>query len=93
VLTGSRPGQQFPDGAGEGVPPVLEFPELSWSPDDTPARAPLRILDPANGLAPGDPARMAAAIISTSCSPTNSPPPRAHLPGDRRPLAYQLAQP
>jgi NAD(P)-dependent dehydrogenase (short-subunit alcohol dehydrogenase family) len=33
--------------------------------DDTPARAPLRILDPANGLAPGDPARMAAAIISS----------------------------
>jgi NAD(P)-dependent dehydrogenase (short-subunit alcohol dehydrogenase family) len=33
--------------------------------DETPARAPLRILDPANGLAPGDPARMAAAIITS----------------------------
>ena len=33
--------------------------------DDTPARAPLRILNPANGLAPGDPARMAAAIIAS----------------------------
>jgi NAD(P)-dependent dehydrogenase (short-subunit alcohol dehydrogenase family) len=33
--------------------------------DGTPARAPLRILDPANGLAPGDPARMAAAIIAS----------------------------
>ncbi len=33
--------------------------------DDTPARAPLRILDPANGLAPGDPARMAAAMIAS----------------------------
>ena len=33
--------------------------------DKTPARAPLRILDPANGLAPGDPARMAAAIITS----------------------------
>ena len=33
--------------------------------DDTPARGPLRILDPANGLAPGDPARMAAAIIKS----------------------------
>jgi len=33
--------------------------------DNTPARAPLRILDPANGLAPGDPARMAAAMIAS----------------------------
>lgn len=33
--------------------------------DDTPARGPLLILDPANGLAPGDPARMAAAIIKS----------------------------
>lgn len=33
--------------------------------DETPARAPLRILDPANGLAPGDPTRMAAAIITS----------------------------
>jgi hypothetical protein len=34
--------------------------------DDSPARGPLRILDPANGLAPGDPARMAAAIIASA---------------------------
>jgi hypothetical protein len=33
--------------------------------DNTPARAQLRILDPANGLAPGDPTRMAAAIIAS----------------------------
>jgi NAD(P)-dependent dehydrogenase (short-subunit alcohol dehydrogenase family) len=34
--------------------------------DDSPARVPLRMLDPVNGLAPGDPARMAAAIIATA---------------------------
>jgi NAD(P)-dependent dehydrogenase (short-subunit alcohol dehydrogenase family) len=34
--------------------------------DNTPARAPLRILDLASGLAPGDPARMAAAIIASA---------------------------
>jgi NAD(P)-dependent dehydrogenase (short-subunit alcohol dehydrogenase family) len=33
--------------------------------DNTPARAPLRILDPASELAPGDPARMAAAMIAS----------------------------
>jgi NAD(P)-dependent dehydrogenase (short-subunit alcohol dehydrogenase family) len=33
--------------------------------DETPARAPLRILDPAHGLAPGDPVRMAAAMIAS----------------------------
>jgi NAD(P)-dependent dehydrogenase (short-subunit alcohol dehydrogenase family) len=33
--------------------------------NDTPARGPLRILDPANGLAPGDPARMAAVMIAS----------------------------
>ncbi len=33
--------------------------------DDTPAHAFMRMLDPANGLAPGDPARMAKAIIAT----------------------------
>jgi len=33
--------------------------------DKTPARAPLRILDPAGGLAPGDPTRMAAAMIAS----------------------------
>jgi NAD(P)-dependent dehydrogenase (short-subunit alcohol dehydrogenase family) len=33
--------------------------------DDNPARAPLHMLDPANGLAPGDPARMAAAMIAS----------------------------
>ncbi len=33
--------------------------------DTTPAHAFLRMLDPANGLAPGDPARMAARIIES----------------------------
>jgi len=33
--------------------------------DKSPARAPLRILDPAAGPAPGDPARMAAAMIAS----------------------------
>jgi NAD(P)-dependent dehydrogenase (short-subunit alcohol dehydrogenase family) len=33
--------------------------------DGTPARGPLRILDPAGPPAPGDPARMAAAIIAS----------------------------
>jgi NAD(P)-dependent dehydrogenase (short-subunit alcohol dehydrogenase family) len=33
--------------------------------DDTPAHSFLRMLDPANGLAPGDPARMAARIIAS----------------------------
>jgi hypothetical protein len=33
--------------------------------DSTPAHAFLRMLDPKNGLAPGDPARMAAGIISS----------------------------
>ncbi len=33
--------------------------------DDNPAHGFLRMLDPANGLAPGDPARMAAAIIAS----------------------------
>ncbi|KPC55401.1 SDR family oxidoreductase [Amantichitinum ursilacus] len=33
--------------------------------DGTPAHAFLRMLDPANGLAPGDPARMAARIIES----------------------------
>jgi len=34
--------------------------------DATPAHAFLRMLDPANGLAPGDPARMAARIIESA---------------------------
>ena len=34
--------------------------------DDTPAHAFLRMLDPNNGLAPGDPARMAARIIESA---------------------------
>jgi NAD(P)-dependent dehydrogenase (short-subunit alcohol dehydrogenase family) len=34
--------------------------------DDTPAHAFQRMLDPANGLAPGDPARMAARIIESA---------------------------
>jgi NAD(P)-dependent dehydrogenase (short-subunit alcohol dehydrogenase family) len=33
--------------------------------DDTPAHSFLKMLDPANGLAPGDPARMAARIIES----------------------------
>ena len=33
--------------------------------DDTPAHGFLRMLDPVNGLAPGDPARMAARIIES----------------------------
>ena len=33
--------------------------------DDTPAHSFLRMLDPRNGLAPGDPARMAARIIGS----------------------------
>jgi short chain dehydrogenase len=34
--------------------------------DGTPAHGFLALLDPANGLAPGDPARMAAAIITSA---------------------------
>jgi hypothetical protein len=33
--------------------------------DDTPAHSFLRMLDPESGLAPGDPARMAARIIES----------------------------
>jgi hypothetical protein len=33
--------------------------------DQTPAHSFLRMLDPKNGLAPGDPARMAARIIES----------------------------
>jgi len=33
--------------------------------DSTPAHSFLKMLDPANGLAPGDPARMAARIIAS----------------------------
>jgi hypothetical protein len=33
--------------------------------DQTPAHSFLRMLDPGNGLAPGDPARMAARIIES----------------------------
>ncbi|MFE5309850.1 SDR family oxidoreductase [Isoptericola sp. NPDC056605] len=39
--------------------------ELMNAYDDTPAHAFLAMLDPANGLAPGDPARMAARIIES----------------------------
>jgi NAD(P)-dependent dehydrogenase (short-subunit alcohol dehydrogenase family) len=39
--------------------------ELLPAYDDTPAHSFLKMLDPANGLAPGDPARMAAAIITS----------------------------
>ncbi len=38
--------------------------ELLPAYNDTPAHSFLKMLDPANGLAPGDPARMAAAIIT-----------------------------
>jgi NAD(P)-dependent dehydrogenase (short-subunit alcohol dehydrogenase family) len=40
--------------------------ELAPAYDDTPARAFLAILDPANDPAPGDPARMAARIIESA---------------------------
>ena len=39
--------------------------DLSPVYDDTPAHGFLSMLDPANGLAPGDPARMAAAMIAS----------------------------
>ena len=39
--------------------------ELLPAYDDNPAHSFLRMLDPGNGLAPGDPARMAAAIIAS----------------------------
>jgi hypothetical protein len=39
--------------------------ELMPEYDNPPAHSFLRMLDPANGLAPGDPARMAAAIIAS----------------------------
>jgi hypothetical protein len=38
---------------------------LSSGSDDTPAHSFQKMLDPANGLAPGDPARMAAAMIAS----------------------------
>jgi hypothetical protein len=34
--------------------------------DQTPAQSVLRVLDPKNGLAPGDPVRMAARIIESA---------------------------
>jgi NAD(P)-dependent dehydrogenase (short-subunit alcohol dehydrogenase family) len=40
--------------------------ELMPAYDDNPAHSFLRMLDPKNGLAPGDPARMAAAIIASA---------------------------
>jgi hypothetical protein len=47
--------------------------------DQTPAHSFLRMLDPKNGLAPGDPARMAARIIeSVDVSP--APPPQTSHP-------------
>jgi NAD(P)-dependent dehydrogenase (short-subunit alcohol dehydrogenase family) len=49
---------EFRYGSAQIAPKMPEY-------DNTPTRAPLRILDPANGLAPGDPARMAAAIIAS----------------------------
>ncbi len=39
--------------------------ELLPADDNTPAHSFLWMLDPKNGLAPGDPARMAAAIINS----------------------------
>ena len=49
---------EFRYGSAQLAKPMPEY-------DKTPARTPLRILAPANGLAPGDPARMAATMIAS----------------------------
>jgi NAD(P)-dependent dehydrogenase (short-subunit alcohol dehydrogenase family) len=49
---------EFRSGSAQVAEPKPEY-------DGTPARTPLRILDPAAPPAPGDPARMAAAIIAS----------------------------
>jgi hypothetical protein len=56
---------EFRYGSAQAVTKMPEY-------DDTPARTPLRILDPANGPAPSDPARMAAVMIE---SVDREPPP------------------
>jgi hypothetical protein len=50
---------QFRYGSARVADPMHEY-------DGNPAHAFQRMLDPANGLAPGDPARMAARIIDTA---------------------------
>lgn len=55
---------EFRYGSAQVAPPMPIY-------DGTPAHAFLRMLDPKNGLAPGDPARMAARIIeSVDVEPT-----------------------
>lgn len=49
---------EFRFGSAQVATPIPDY-------DDTPAHAFTRMLDPANGLAPGDPARMAAVIIAS----------------------------
>lgn len=50
---------EFRYGSAQVATPMLEY-------DNTPAHAFRRMLDPANGLAPGDPVRMATAIIASA---------------------------
>jgi NAD(P)-dependent dehydrogenase (short-subunit alcohol dehydrogenase family) len=50
---------EFRYGSAQVASPLPDY-------DDTPAHGFLAMLDPANGLAPGDPARMAAAIIASA---------------------------
>ena len=49
---------EFRYGSAQVAAPMAEY-------EDTPAHAFARLLDPRNGLAPGDPARMAARIIES----------------------------
>jgi NAD(P)-dependent dehydrogenase (short-subunit alcohol dehydrogenase family) len=49
---------EFRYGSAQVAAPMAEY-------DETPAHAFARLLDPRNGLAPGDPARMAARIIES----------------------------
>ena len=53
--------------------------------DDNPAHAFQRMLDPASGLAPGDPARMAARIIDSVDTEARPAAHRARLAGPRHP--------
>ena len=53
---GARTGFRY--GSAQVAKPMPEY-------EGNPAHAFMRMLDPANGLAPGDPARMAAAIIGS----------------------------
>jgi hypothetical protein len=60
-MTLGEPGgarTEFRDGSAQVAEKMREY-------DDPPHPTPLRILDPASGLAPGDPARMAAASTSS----------------------------